>query len=378
MSSTQQVSDVLATIPDPELGVSISELGMVRGVEVSDDGHAAITIALTTLGCPLRAEIKREIETRIEEIPDISQVEIKYAEMNSEEKARAMERARKYAREHAPQNEIPLLTRVIAVASGKGGVGKSTVTANLAAAVASQGFTVGVLDADIWGFSIPRMLGVTGRLEARDQKIEPAVLTTPGGGTLKIISMGLLVDEEDTALMWRGLILAKAFEEFLQKVRWGMLDYLFIDMPPGTGDIQMALGRLLPQSAMLIVTTPATVAQKVAARIGDMAQRSHVPVLGVIENMGAFTDTAGKAHEMFGAGGGKQLADELGVPLVASVPLSPEISAGSDSGKPIAWQESSDAKWFTELADRVTSELAPPVAIESCTARIEKIALSEI
>src|SRR6185369_17287515 len=210
--------------------------------------------------------------------------------------------------------EISATTRVIAIGSGKGGVGKSSITANLAAALAARGFTVGVLDADIWGFSIPRMLGVQARLGGQKMpdgtgKILPLEQDVPGGGKLKVVSMGLLVDDEDTALMWRGLILAKALEQFLVDVRWGDLDYLLIDMPPGTGDIQMALSRLLPQAA-----------QKVAARVADMARRSYLKVLGVVENMHAFIAPDGSSHAIFGSGGGRRLAALTGAPLVGEVP----------------------------------------------------------
>ena len=207
--------------------------------------------------------------------------------MTAEQKTAAMQRARWNARENAAPTEVPSTTRVIAVASGKGGVGKSSVTVNLAAALASRGLTVGVLDADIWGFSVPRMLGVDGRLGGTDGKITPNTLERPERrrrratpGVLKVVSMGFLVDDEGTALMWRGLILTKALEQFLTDVRWGEMDYLLIDMPPGTGDIQMGLARMLPQAEMLVVTTPALAAQKVAVRVADMARRSYVKVVG--------------------------------------------------------------------------------------------------
>ena len=210
-----------------------------------------------------------------------------------------MERARANAREAAPPTQVPARTQVFAIASGKGGVGKSSVTVNLAAELARRGHAVGVLDADIWGFSVPRMLGAEGRLEARRAdgddrgKIVPQRIQT-GSGVLEVVSTGLLVDSEGTALMWRGLMLAKAVEQFLHDVAWGDLDYLLIDMPPGTGDVQMALARLLPQAQMVVVTTPALSAQKVAVRVADMARRSHMPVAGVIENMAAFVTPDGE------------------------------------------------------------------------------------
>ena len=264
-----------------------------------------------------------------------SAVEVHFGELNAAQRAQVMQRARLNASRNAPTTEISAATRILAIASGKGGVGKSSVTANIAAALADLGFTVGVLDADIWGFSIPRMLGVDGRLGGTGGMIEPA--TRPigtRGGMLKVVSMGLLVDDEDKAIMWRGLLLAKAVEEFLVKVRWGDLDYLVIDMPPGTGDVQMALGRLLPRSELLIVTTPALAAQKVAVRVADMARRGYLRVAGVIENMSWFEDGRGERHAVFGTGGGERLSADLGVPFVAQLPLDPRVAAGGDIGEP--------------------------------------------
>ena len=239
-------------------------------------------------------------------------MKVRWVEMTQEQKSAAMQRARLNARENAPDTEIPPTTRVLAVSSGKGGVGKSSVTVNLAAALAARGLRVGVLDADIWGFSVPRMLGVDGRLSGEDGKIVPHhldVANADGGaaGTLEIVSMGFLVEDESTALMWRGLILTKAVEQFLTDVRWGELDYLLIDMPPGTGDVQMGLARMLPQAEMLVVTTPARNAQKVATRVADMARRSYMKVVGVVENMSEFVAPDGQRFALFGRGGGAAL-----------------------------------------------------------------------
>jgi ATP-binding protein involved in chromosome partitioning len=287
-----------------------------------------------------------------------------------------MQRARLAASRSAPATEVPATTRVIAIGSGKGGVGKSSVTANLAAALAARGLTVGVLDADIWGFSIPRMLGVQGRLageKAADGtgKIKPQEIRL-GAGTLRVVSTGLLVDDEDSALMWRGLILAKALEQFLVDVKWGDLDYLLIDMPPGTGDIQMALARLLPQTEMLVVTTPAQGAQRIAARVADMARRSYLKVLGVVENMSAFVAPDGSSHAIFGSGGGERLAEMTGAPLVGSVPIEPAVSAGGDDGNPVVLSapDSSAALALKAIAERIVTELLPPVEMAGCTARI--------
>jgi ATP-binding protein involved in chromosome partitioning len=271
---------------------------------------------------------------------------------------------------------VPATTRVIAVGSGKGGVGKSSITANLAAALAARGLTVGVLDADIWGFSIPRMLGVKGRLggeKAPDGKGKIVPNEVPvGDGRLRVVSMGLLVDDEDTALMWRGLILAKALEQFLVDVQWGDLDYLLIDMPPGTGDIQMALSRLLPQAEMLVITTPAKNAQKVAARVADMARRSYLKVLGIVENMSAFVAPDGSSHAIFGEGGGRRLAALTGAPLVGAIPIEAAVSEGGDAGLPVvlAHPDSPAAIELRAIAERIVTELLPPVEMAGCTARM--------
>jgi len=242
------------------------------------------------------------------------------------------------------------------------------VAVNLAVALRTAGFKVGLLDADIWGFSVPRMLGVTTRLEANeDRKIMPI-----DAGGIQLVSTGLLVETEETALMWRGLMLSKALEQFLQDVAWDQaLDYLVLDMPPGTGDIQMALARLLPQAEMVVVTTPQKAAQKVAARVADMARRSYMPVVGVIENMSGFTTPDGKHYNLFGSGGGQALADDLGVPLIARIPLDPMVVEGGDDGSPVvdAHPEAPSAQAIISAAARVV-ELVPPAADETCTARL--------
>jgi ATP-binding protein involved in chromosome partitioning len=286
-----------------------------------------------------------------------------------------MQRARFNAREEAEPTEVPSSTRVLAIASGKGGVGKSSVTVNLAAALAARGLTVGVLDADIWGFSVPRMLGIDQRLGGSDGKIEPNVVPVGDGplqGSLKVVSMGFLVDDESTALMWRGLILTKALEQFLTDVRWGEMDYLLIDMPPGTGDVQMGLARMLPQAELLVVTTPARAAQKVATRVADMAHRSYMKVVGVVENMSEFVAPDGSRHALFGEGGGAALAEEIGAPLVARIPIEPAVSSGGDAGRPVALDapDSAAGKAFAELAGRVVDDLLPPIEMAGCTARI--------
>ena len=248
--------------------------------------------------------------------------------------------ARLKARENAEPTQVSPVTRVIAVSSGKGGVGKSSVSVNLAVALQQLGYRVGLLDADIWGFSIPRMLGIEERLEADDttRLIQPGV-----AHGIKLVSTGLIIDSEETALMWRGLMLSKALEQFLSQVEWGDLDYMVIDMPPGTGDIQMALSRLLPQAEMIVVTTPQKAAQKVAVRVADMARRSYMPIIGVVENMSGFECAHGETYALFGAGGGAELADDLNVPLLGQVPLNAEVVRGGDDGQPVTATDASNA-----------------------------------
>ena len=374
---------MLAGVVDPELHASIVDLGMVKDVRVSETGHVTVKVALTTAGCPLRGQIKSDVESKVRGLRGVTAVDVEYGEMTQDERSAVMQRARWEARENAPDTQVPSSTRVLAVASGKGGVGKSSVTVNLAAALAAQGRTVGVLDADIWGFSVPRMLGVEGRLGGSDGKIDPNTVTVPNRddpsgppGTIKVVSMGFLVDDAGTALMWRGLILSKALEQFLTDVRWGEMDYLLIDMPPGTGDIQMALARLLPSTEMLVVTTPALAAQQVATRVADMARRSYLKVVGVLENMSAFVAPDGSRHAIFGEGGGAALAAEVGAPLVGQVPIEPAVSAGGDEGKPavLADPDGPASTEFRRVARALVDDLLPPVDISSCTARIFELA----
>jgi ATP-binding protein involved in chromosome partitioning len=381
--SLDDVQRMLEGVRDPELHASIVDLGMVRGVVVDDDGRVTVKVALTTAGCPLRGQIKSDVESKVRGLSGVTSVDVEYAEMTQGEKSAVMQRARWETRERAPETEIPSATRVLAIASGKGGVGKSSVTVNLAAALAGQGRAVGVLDADIWGFSVPRMLGVEGRLGGSDGKIDPNTVRVPNlddadapAGLVKVVSMGFLVDDEGTALMWRGLILSKALEQFLTDVRWGDMDYLLVDMPPGTGDIQMALARLLPTAEMLVVTSPALAAQKVAVRVADMARRSYMKVTGVIENLSEFAAPDGSRHAIFGSGGGAALAAEIGAPLVGRVPIEEAVSAGSDTGQPVvlAYPGSAAAVEFRRVARVIVDELLPPVEMSSCTARIFELA----
>ena len=365
--STDEVVAVLGSVIDPELGSDIVSLGMVPGVVVDDDGTVHVTVKLTIGGCPLRADIKREVEQRVGVHPGVREVRIQWGEMTPEERTEVMLKARWNARQNAGDTQVPASTRILAIASGKGGVGKSSVTVNLAVALAAKGRTVGVLDADIWGFSVPRLLGMTDRMEAARVEGSERPMIIPnelavGAGRLKVVSTGFLV-EEDTALMWRGLMLTKAVEQFLRDVRWGELDDLLIDMPPGTGDVQMGLARMLPRTDMVIVTTPAQAAQKVAQRAADMAKRSFVRVVGVIENMTDFTCEHGTTYQLFGAGGGAELAAAIDVPLLGQIPLEPAVSAGGDAGRPVAL-ETGDAmgpaaRAFAAVADRLDEVVSP-------------------
>ena len=374
--STDEVFAALRTVIDPELHVDIVSLGMVPGVTI-DEGTVTVSVKLTIGGCPLRAEIKREIQDRVGIHPGVDEVRIDWGEMTPEERSEVMGRARRAAQESAPETAVPSSCRVIAVASGKGGVGKSSVTVNLAAGLAARGLTVGVLDADIWGFSVPRLLGMSDRMEASEVDGRPRIIPnrrTIGEGTLEVVSTGFLV-EESTALMWRGLMLTKAVEQFLNDVAWGDLDYLLIDMPPGTGDVQMGLARMLPRTEMLIVTTPARAAQKVAQRAADMARRSFLPVIGVVENMSAFVCDHGESYALFGSGGGAELSDDIDAPLLASIPLEPQLAAGGDSGEPVVIDgDGPSAEVLRALVERIAEEVAPARAddidMSGCSARL--------
>jgi ATP-binding protein involved in chromosome partitioning len=372
LPSRDDVLAVLRGVVDPELGADIVELGMVQDIGVTEDGVVRVRVTLTISGCPLRTQIREDVESKIRGLPGVTAVTVDFGEMTPQQRTDLMQRVRRKASDNPPDTEVSLTTRVIAVASGKGGVGKSSVTVNLAASMAARGLDIGVLDADIWGFSVPRMLGVSGRLGASDDaKIRPNEVPV-GTGRIEVVSMGFLVEDEEQALMWRGLMLAKALEQFLTDVRWGDLDYLLIDMPPGTGDIQMALGRLLPRAEMIVVTTPALAAQKVAVRVANMARRSYLKVLGVLENMSDFTCEHGETYALFGSGGGRALADDLGVPLLGQVPLEPALGAANDAGRPLALAapDSTAGRVFADLAAQIVDDLLPPIDMEGCTARM--------
>ena len=371
LPTAAQVTDLLRGVIDPELGSDVVDLGMAREATVADDGTVTVTLALTTAGCPLRAQLQNDVKARVGSAPGVTGVRIEWTEMTPEQKAHAMGRARWNAKEAAPPTAVPSTTRVIAISSGKGGVGKSSVTVNLAAALAAGGRAVGVLDADIGGFSVPRMLGLEGRLagDEHQKKIVPHA-TTVGAGRLEVVSMGLLAEREDAALMWRGLMQNRALQHFLEDVRWGELDDLLIDMPPGTGDVGMGLARMLPRAEVLIVTTPARAAQQVAARAADMARKTYLRVAGVVENMSSFTCEHGTNYALFGEGGGAALAGEIGAPLLASIPLEPSVAAGGDSGTPVALGDGPAADAFRALARRLVEEAPAAEAMAGCSARI--------
>lgn len=359
--TTDQVLRVLEGVHDPELGGNVVELGMISDVRI-DDTRVEIGLALTIAECPLRNQLEDDTRRKVESMPGVSKVEVRTTAMTKRQRAELMSVVRRRVREHAEPTRVSPTTRVVAIASGKGGVGKSSVTVNLATALAAADYKVGLIDADIWGFSVPRMIGATDRLEAdaATKLIEPVI-----AHGVKVVSTGLIIESEETALMWRGLMLSKAVEQFLQQVNWGELDYLLIDMPPGTGDVQMALTRLLPQAEMLVVTTPQKAAQKVAIRVADMARRSYMPIIGVLENM---------AGDVFGEGGGSELAAELGVPVLGSIPLDRDVVTGGDTGLPIVLSNPTGPAGtaLTSTAMRLVEAL-PPVQMETCTGRIARL-----
>jgi ATP-binding protein involved in chromosome partitioning len=370
------VVNALRGVIDPELGDNVVDLGMVKRIERGSDDVLHVTIALTTAGCPLRAQLMRDAKARVGSLPNVHTVKIHFGDMTAEERANVMSRARWKARDNALDTTIPATARILAISSGKGGVGKSSVTANLAVLLAQRGHIVGVLDADIGGFSIPQLLGLDGEIEAErvgDGKtaMKPVVLPV-GSGALHVVSMGSIAGANETeAIMWRGLMLNRAVQHFLEDVRWGDLDYLLIDMPPGTSDVQMGLARMLPRTDVIIVTTPAKAAQQVAARAADMARKGFLRVAGVIENMGPSVGADGQTTSVFGTGGGDALATAIGVPLLGSVPLDATVSEGGDAGLPTSLRrpDSPAAAAFQELAKVIVDDVAPPIKIADCSLR---------
>jgi len=340
----------LENVIDPELRRPVTELDMVRDVLVEDDGSVSVTIALTVVGCPLRDSFTEQVTRFVGEVPGVTRVRLGFDVMTPEEKAALVSRLRGG---HSADRQISLspATRVLAVASGKGGVGKSSLTANLAYALSEGGESVGVLDADIYGHSIPHMLGVHQKPIAVDEMIVP-----PVRGELKLMSIGFFLDE-NAPIMWRGPMLHRALEQFLSDVHWGDVDTLLVDMPPGTGDVAMSLGQLLPRAEALIVTTPQPAAQQVAVRAAQMAQKTGMRVVGAVENMSYL---AGSGQELFGAGGGQALADEVGVPLLARIPFDPLLREAADAGVPVGEVApgSEAAVAIGELAEAVAASRA--------------------
>jgi ATP-binding protein involved in chromosome partitioning len=325
-----QVRQALRNVLDPEIGKPIEDIGMLKGIEVND-GSVRVHVLITIEGCPLKDRITSDVTNALHPL-GIERVDVELSPMSEQQRAELVTRLRGGAA--APQQQRQFFvgtdTTVIAVASGKGGVGKSSVTVNLACALAAEGHRVGVLDADVWGFSVPRMMGVAGQPVGFNNMILP--LESHG---VKVISMGFFVPEE-TPVIWRGPMLHKAIEQFLGDVYWGELDFLLADLPPGTGDVSISLASFLPGASMLVVTTPQEAARKVAERAGKMAERTNLRPLGVIENMSWFAcPHCGKRTSIFGAGGGQEAADTLGVPLFAQVPLVPDLRQGGDEGRPI-------------------------------------------
>jgi ATP-binding protein involved in chromosome partitioning len=335
VASKEDITQALTAVIDPELHRSIVELDMVRSIDIGANGVVDVMVSLTTPGCPIKGHFQTAVAEAVTALEGVTHCNV-YFDVLDDQQKQALQQ--KLGRGSLPAGSLAQVQNVICIGSGKGGVGKSTLTANLAAALAAEGKRVGVLDADVWGYSIPRMygLGATRPPVSAERKILP--LDAHG---VKVMSIGFLV-EEDAAVVWRGPMLHKALTQFLQDVDWGALDYLLIDLPPGTGDVSMTLAQLLPQAQFLIVTTPQATAQKVARRAAQMAEKVDLEIAGVIENMSGFTTPGGERSAIFGEGGGEELAEELDVPLLGTVPLTMPLRAHADSGVPLVADEPDD------------------------------------
>jgi ATP-binding protein involved in chromosome partitioning len=367
--SIDQLIDALRPVQDPELHRSIVDLGMVRDVVIDKKGTVGLTVVLTIAGCPLRNEIQTRVNTALRALDGVRDVNLNFGVMNDEERAVVRQMLNGNpgatagsapAQGHAEGRTISFAqpgskTRPILISSGKGGVGKSSVTTNIAVAMAALGYKVGIVDADIYGYSIPRMLGTD-----RDPVVIDNMLLPPEAWGVRCISIGYFVPEGQ-AVVWRGPMLHKALEQFLTDVYWDEPDFLFIDMPPGTGDIALSLSQYLPRAEVLVVTTPQEAAQKVARLSAAMAVKVNLPVRGVIENMSWFTGDDGKRYELFGKGGGQILADELNVPLLAQIPLLNALREGGDDGHPIAAvaPDSEVGKAFFAIAKYIAEDMKP-------------------
>jgi ATP-binding protein involved in chromosome partitioning len=336
MPTKDQVTQALRAVIDPELRRDIVELEMVRSIEIHPTGVVDVMISLTTAGCPIRNHFQTGVATAVRGVEGVSGVNVSFDVLSDKEKTAL---GRKLGRGALPEGALAQVKNVICIGSGKGGVGKSSVTANLAAALAADGKQVGVLDADVWGYSQPRMLGLGA--ERPQVNAERKLIPIAAHDGIGVMSIGFFVDQ-DAAVVWRGPMLHKALQQFLEDVDWGELDYLLIDLPPGTGDVSMTLAQLLPQAKFLIVTTPQPVAQKVARRSAEMAAKLKLEIAGVIENMSGFVTPGGERFQIFGEGGGQLLAEELEVPLLAKVPLTMALRQQSDAGIPLVLADPDD------------------------------------
>ncbi len=345
MADLEAVRQAIAGVEDPLLHRPLAELGMVRTVEGKLLGSARVEIALPTPGYPRLPDLDARVRAALAEV--VRSAEVEMVEMSDGERSEMMERLRSSL--PGPVGSSGSRTRVVAVSSGKGGVGKSSVSTNLAVALAGMGHSVGVIDGDIWGFSIPKMLGVTHAPVVIEGSIIP-----PEAHGVKAMSMDYFVPQ-DRAVIWRGPMLHKAIEQFLQDVFWDEPEFLIVDMPPGTGDIAISMAQFLPRAQVLLVTTPQPTAQRVARRAALMAEKVNQEVMGVVENMSWFTGDDGKRYHIFGEGGGAALAEELGVPLLAQIPLLPEMREGADQGRPVtvAAPGSEPERAFRQLAEAV-------------------------
>jgi ATP-binding protein involved in chromosome partitioning len=336
MPTRDQVTEALRSVIDPELRRDIVELKMVRSIDIHDNGVVDVMVSLTTPGCPIRSHFQTGVAQSVRELDGVTAVNVSFDVLSTDEKSAL---GRKLGRAALPEGALAQVRNVICIGSGKGGVGKSSVTANLAAALAADGKQVGVLDADVWGYSQPRMFGIGAERPRVNEGRKLIPIAAHDG--IKLMSIGFFV-EQDAAVVWRGPMLHKALQQFLEDVDWGELDYLLIDLPPGTGDVSMTLAQLLPQAKFVIVTTPQPVAQKVARRSADMATKLKLEIAGVIENMSGFVTPDGERYLIFGEGGGQLLAEELEVPLLGKVPITMALREQSDSGVPLVFSDPDD------------------------------------